>query len=190
MIRAALFVALAALGADFPAPMNDEDRAKVIEQWQVSYKERVQSIKDRIEDGRLLAKKKGMEIAGKSLIKKSTDNLKTLTKNPSHAKKLKPFVTINAIHKPGIVGHLPAAQYQVVKITPQGTVVHGSYLGSEGSREHVYQTTYLIASPMKAKLREMLPLRDPYYVAGAVDLDGKQVPVLYRFEIKPGEVPK
>lgn len=92
--------------------------------------------------------------------------------------------------KAGEIGFISSLGEYVATKTNNGTLVDGLI----NPKDEKLPTRFLIASPFeipkvgKGKKGKPLTFTGLWYVAGFVDISGKNVPVLYRFNIKKEEI--
>jgi hypothetical protein len=191
-VRLALVLCLACpvvAAADLPKDIDPEARAAFIKKLQKVYVAERDKWKAKVEEAEALAKFPATAAEGKKMLAAAKERLAIIEKNPTEwTIPNSPLVLFGDVPaKQGLIGYLNVGGWELIasEVLAEGVLVEGAM--KNGDR--VKLAHYLIASPFevpkaKGKKPPAVTLPGLWYVAGSVDVKGKAVPVLYRFELK------
>lgn len=197
LIVVSLIFAAPAIAVDLPKPLTEEQRSKLVKQWQSGYDKAFAKAQNALDDAELKKDKRAIAELTKTLEAMRKEPLKSQLMS-SHG--FSPIYTSNARK----VGWLHVPTLNVKEILPEGVIVEGTFkantvLGSSGHYGYNFDpplretivVRYLVASPLPdAKPKAKIKLDGLWYVAGKGEVGNRSMPVLYRFEMKPDEIPK
>jgi hypothetical protein len=195
MLRLLAAMCLSATGfvwaEDLPADITSKAREKWIKEWQSAYAKERDKLTKKIDDAKTKMKFAATAKEGREELASAQKALDTLKQEPWRFG-FTPFVVITDKPTEKTVGWVASGNYTATA-TEKGTVVEGviTVTPLKGTPEKRV-ARFFIASPLKIakdKKNAPLALSGLWYVAGSTAVNGRMMPVLYRFEIKKEDFP-
>ncbi|AMV30198.1 hypothetical protein VT84_37750 [Gemmata sp. SH-PL17] len=199
MLRAAFLVASFCLSSsakaddELPPDLSPKKREEWVTQWQPAYAKERGRLVNVVDDAKTKSKIAATAKEGREELARAQKALDELKKEPWRFGRT-PFKVVTDTAPIGTVGWVAPGSYIASSTLPNGVMVEGTFIRNpqNGGKQNG-AARYLVASPLKvAKDKKNPPVALPglWYVAGTTKVDGKEIKVLYRFEIDKDDFPK